>query len=359
MKAVMLILTERCNLACRYCYESSKKYDMSFDMAKKFIDREMQEQCKEDFKIFFFGGEPFLRFDILKRVYDYTEEMYPDRIKSYAVTTNGTLIHGEIRDWLYEHREKFEITLSLDGTQKMHDRNRISRSGEGSFHMIDLNFFRRTWPGCTVKMTISPDTLKDFAEGIIYLEGLGFKCKANFASGVDFKLQENRETVLQNFRKLIDYYSVQDGPLCYMLDLPLKAVLVPLDDKFRYCGAGVERHCYSACTDDWYPCQGLMPMSTGGEGVFKKKTFQESCVKKDSPCAECKMVRICRTCYAMNYNASENIYRTDSQICILNKICMITSARIQYTRLKNKGIRDNRLERAIYIIAKELNEIFA
>lgn len=360
MKAIMLVLTEKCNLACKYCYERRDAYEMTFENAKAVIDREMRLQGDQDFKIFFFGGEPFVRFDVLKRIYQYTEEQYAGRVVKYAVTTNGTLVHGAVRDWLYEQRDRFEITLSLDGTEEMHNRGRVFASGEGSYEKIDLKFFTETWTGCIAKMTISPHTLKDFAKGVISLEQLGFHCKANFASGVDFRLDENRQTLLQNFTSLIEYYSGNDHPLCYMLDLPLTAVLVPLDEKFRYCQAGTDRHCYADEKDGWYPCQGLMPMSLQGqEKKFRHESFQEGCVWKNSKCGNCKFVRICRTCYAMNYNATNNVYEPDRQICMLNQACMITSARIQYNRMKKSGISDKRLERAIFVIASELNGILS
>lgn len=359
MKAIMLILTENCNLACRYCYEHGDNRNMTFDTAKSIIDRELQAESGETFKLFFFGGEPFVNFELLEQVYQYAETYYPGRVEKYAVTTNGTLIHGAIRTWLYERKDKFEITLSLDGTKEMHDRSRINKNGKGSFDLVDLKFFSETWPGCVVKMTISPATINDFAKGIIYIEQMGFKCKANFASGMDFKLEENKEIILQNFLELASYYSANDNPLCYMLDLPLQAVLVPLDDRFRYCGAGVERHCYEEEADGWYPCQGLMPMSVPGrEKTFKYETFSESSVLESSPCRSCRFVRICRTCYAMNYNATKNVYQPDKQTCMLNQMCMLTSARIQYTRLKKSGLTDGSLERAVYLIAKELNSVF-
>lgn len=359
MKAIMLILTENCNLACRYCYECSENQNMTFQTAKEIIDDEMQNEIQEKFKIFFFGGEPFVNFEVLKQIYVYAEQFYSNRVEKYAVTTNGTLVHGPVREWLYEHRNRFEITLSIDGTANMHNRNRLDKSGKGSFEQIDLDFFSKNWTDCTVKMTISPDTLLDFAKGIRYIEGLGFRCKANFASGVDFKLDENKNIILQNCMELINYYSSNNQPLCYMLDLPLQSILVPLDKKFRYCGAGIERHCYGKENQGWYPCQGLMPMSVKNrESLFKYENFSNGNVLENSLCGSCSFVRICRTCYAMNYHSTGNVYQPDKQMCILNKICMITSARIQYNRLKNRGFIDKTMEAAIYMIAKELNDIF-
>ena len=174
MRAIMLVLTENCNLACRYCYESCDNYNMTFENARKIIDSELAVNKAEDFKIFFFGGEPFVNFNILKQIYDYVEERYLGRVKKYAITTNGTLVHGYIKQWLYERKDNFEITLSLDGTKEMHNRNRVTKSGKESFDSIDLKFFSETWSGCVVKMTISQDTIGDFAKGIKFIEEQGF-----------------------------------------------------------------------------------------------------------------------------------------------------------------------------------------
>lgn len=355
----MLVLTENCNLSCTYCYECNDNNVMAFDSAAKIIDCEINSS-DDCYKIFFFGGEPFVNFKILKRIFEYAEEHYSRRIKKYAITTNGTLVHGEIKKWLYKQKDRFEITLSLDGTREMHDKNRIDKFGRGSFDMIDLKFFTDTWSGCVAKMTISPDSLCNFADGIKYIEGLGFLCKANFASRVDYHLNENIAIIKNNFEELIEYYSQNNKPLCYMLDLPLTSVLVPLDDKFRYCGAGVERHCYGGGDKEWYPCQGLMPMSIEGRITkFKYETFSEKKLSEMTSCKGCKFIRICRTCYAMNYSATKNVFIPDPQMCTLNKICMLVSARIQYNRMKIEKIRNGQLENAIYIIAQNLNGIWS
>ena len=59
----------------------------------------------------------------------------------------------------------------------------------------------------------------------------------------------------------------------------------------------------------------------------------------------------------MNYHATNNIYQPEQQMCTLNQLCMISSARIQYNRLKQNRVSDSELEKAIYMIATELNHI--
>ena len=54
----------------------------------------------------------------------------------FLITTNGTLIHGEIANWLSKNKERVRIKLSLDGDKQTHDRNRVKIDGTGTFDEI-------------------------------------------------------------------------------------------------------------------------------------------------------------------------------------------------------------------------------
>ena len=126
-KTLMLILTENCNLNCVYCYEHHKTLDdMPFETAKRAIDAEFHDLDRyEHGEIELFGGEPFLNFALIKRIYDYVMDTYgKDNDIVFSTTTNGTLVHGKIQDWLRERKDKFIVTLSLDGTPEIHNKNR-------------------------------------------------------------------------------------------------------------------------------------------------------------------------------------------------------------------------------------------
>lgn len=357
MKSIMLVLTQMCNLRCSYCYEQHNGQKLDYYSIKKIIDKEYEDTSDLERQVYFFGGEPFIEFDLIKQTVDYIENKYSNFRTSYSVTTNGTLVHGDIKKFLIKLSHRFEIVLSIDGNKKMHDLNRCFSDGKGSFDKIDLDFFSSL--GSKAKMTITPDTLDSFAEGIMFIESKGLKCKANFASGVDFCLDENSNTLWNEMNKLIKYYSKNtEQQLCFMLDLPLADILVPLDNKFRYCDAGCGRHCYSD-SEDWYPCQGLMPFAVSDDR-FKCVDLSRSSVLDSSPCNNCSFVRICKACYASNYLETKNVYNPDEQTCKLNKACILTSARIQYNRLKNRSPdsysdSDKQLIMAILRIANELD----
>ena len=64
---ISIIVTERCNLSCVYCYEHNKSAkQMTFEIAKKIIDEELTNLDKYEYMIDFFGGEPFFEFQVNK-----------------------------------------------------------------------------------------------------------------------------------------------------------------------------------------------------------------------------------------------------------------------------------------------------
>ena len=146
-KRIMLLVTENCNLKCRYCYERQKNAKkMKFETARFILDNALQKYSPEEpVVIELFGGEAFANFPLIREIDDYLQQQYSHLNIKYETTTNGTLVHGEIKDWLYNRKDKFFIALSLDGTKEMHDFNRRTVNNTGSFDKIDIDFFAR---GC-------------------------------------------------------------------------------------------------------------------------------------------------------------------------------------------------------------------
>ena len=63
-QSITFIVTEDCNLRCKYCYITHKSSNkkMSFEVAKKFIDYILSENIKyqDAVTLDFIGGEPLL-----------------------------------------------------------------------------------------------------------------------------------------------------------------------------------------------------------------------------------------------------------------------------------------------------------
>ncbi|NBI18892.1 Cys-rich peptide radical SAM maturase CcpM [Neglecta sp. X4] len=151
---LILQVTQNCNLRCSYCAYSGNYYNrthttqkMSYDVAKRAVDFlfEHSSEC-EEIVIGFYGGEPLLEFDLVKRVVDYADHIGWGKNIQYVVTTNATLLKGEILDFLVAHN--FSVMVSFDGPKEVHDKNRKFIDGKGSFDLIinNLELVKERYP---------------------------------------------------------------------------------------------------------------------------------------------------------------------------------------------------------------------
>lgn len=147
MEHLILQVTQRCNLRCSYCtysgiYDSTQRVhsnkDMNFETAKQAIDFFLKHSRERNqIHIAFYGGEPLLRFDLIKQCVDYALNNCEGKDITFGMTTNGTLLKGDIADYLNEHG--FQVGISLDGNKEEHDANRVFVNGKGSFDVIMEN----------------------------------------------------------------------------------------------------------------------------------------------------------------------------------------------------------------------------
>ena len=165
-----LHLTDRCNLACRYCYARHGTDEMSFETAMSAID-----ECTADDPnpgIIFFGGEPLLKADLVFRIIEACERQSPRRFH-YKVTTNGTLLTPELIARAMSVR--LHIAVSCDGTPDAQDRHRMTEAGMGSSALVvpNLRAVLAAQPSAPVMMTVNPDTAADLPEGVRFLREQG------------------------------------------------------------------------------------------------------------------------------------------------------------------------------------------
>ena len=148
---------------CTYCYEHNKEAQaMTLETARAIVDREMTAEDGSDFVcLYYFGGEPYLQFETIRAIHSYMHAQQWNKGWFGFSTTNGTLVHGEIQDWLRENASSMEVYLSIDGDREMHNRNRSN-----SYDQIDVDFFRREYP--FAKMTVTVETLPSTDEGVAW-----------------------------------------------------------------------------------------------------------------------------------------------------------------------------------------------
>ena len=130
LEQITLELTERCNLRCGYCIYGQQNdlfrgfgtHDMSFETAKKAIDYAALHSGDE-LAVTFYGGEPLLNLDVMKKTIDYCKETIKDKKITYSITTNLVLMTKEVAEYIASI-DDFIVTCSLDGPKEIQDEYR-------------------------------------------------------------------------------------------------------------------------------------------------------------------------------------------------------------------------------------------
>lgn len=317
---LMLTVTEKCNLNCIYCYEQQKNTNyLDTAIAKKKIEEIICNKNPDLLIISFHGGEPFLCFSQIKIISEWIwNQEWGNKCICFAAT-NGTLVNGEIKDWLIKNRERFYVGLSYDGNVEMQN---INRSNSSKY--IDLDFFKENWPNQSLKMTISDKTIDKIADGIIFLHKKGFNVNANLAFGISFDFQE--EIFKRELLKLVQYY-INSDPLeiSNLLDVNLSLVTLDEISPLRWCGCGNSMIAIDPEGKE-YPCHTFFPSSVGNIDTEKCFSILQKNIELDPKCKACIIKNVCPTCYGLNYANYKNFFKKDNAYCSLMKIRALASS---------------------------------
>ena len=325
---------------------------MSLDIALPIVEKYLSSGSTEydECAIEFFGGEPFLNFPLIKQICEYVWSKNWKKPYLFFATTNGTLIHGDIQDWLTINRHRFYITLSLDGTKDMHNTNRSN-----SFSEIDIPFFQRTWQDMSIKMTISKETLPFLADGVIFLHSLGFDVNNNFAFGIDWSDECNVDILKVELEKLTKYYL--ENPeinLCSFMDMKIEYQGCEVK---KWCGTGTHMASYDVDGMS-YPCHAFLPMSIGTEKAKVSLEIDFYSIENlvDLKCRECILHPLCPTCYGANYDESGNVFTRNDHLCQLTKIRALACSYLKAKIILGRNGMD-RLKGENYLIAQSALKI--
>ncbi len=335
-KVIMFTLTKACNLNCVYCYERHKTDErLSFETAWSVIQQEMKSVAEsEDFnelRIDFFGGEPFLAFDLIKEIVERMERETFQTPYYFFITTNGTKVTPDIQKWLLSKKNKIQVGLSYDGTPQMQDVNRSNSSS-----LIDLEFFIKNYPTQTIKTTVSRQTLSCYAEGVIYLHKLGARVNSSCASGDDWGEDEFEEYSRQ-LRLLHDFYcehweiTPDDAFDVYFANMTLPRV------NYQRCGANRSLFLYDV-DGRRYPCHMFAPVVTGDDEAQQRaeSLFQTSEKERDVVCNDCDVKNICSNCRGYNYSQTGSLNKYDERLCELFKRRCEAVASLKVARFQHK-----------------------
>ncbi len=142
LSTIVLNVNTGCNLACRYCYKEdlavpAQGKRMSMEVAARSVDLLLrQAEQRPKVNIVFFGGEPLTNMPLIRQVVAYAEERAHELGKTveFALTTNATLLTEELIGYFDAHR--FGLSISMDGPRVVHDRNRRTVGGHGTYEVV-------------------------------------------------------------------------------------------------------------------------------------------------------------------------------------------------------------------------------
>jgi uncharacterized protein len=145
LSTIVLNVNTGCNLSCTYCYKEdlatpAEGQRMTLDTAAAAFELLLREAAERPrVNVVFFGGEPLTNMPLIRDVVAYARRRAAAEGKAvdFSLTTNATLLTEETIDYLDEQR--FGLTVSMDGPKALHDRNRRTVGGAGTYEVVARN----------------------------------------------------------------------------------------------------------------------------------------------------------------------------------------------------------------------------
>lgn len=194
-----ILLTNRCNMACKYCFEKDKGTD---DMnEEKLLEYYSNNPCTSTFP---FGGEPLLKLDLLIKIIDSVKNNRNIQSKRKEellrklkqVITNGTLIKNNI-DKI--KKNGLVMQISFDGPKHVQDAYRVFPNGKGSYDRCieAVKICIKEGISWSVHGVMARETLKYFCETFIWFFEI-YKENRGLEHAIDHMKQNNFQIIFED-----------------------------------------------------------------------------------------------------------------------------------------------------------------
>lgn len=331
---------------------------MSWETAKHAIDYilDNEEDFKEESVVWdFIGGEPFLEIDLIEKICDYLKtEMYRRNhhwFNSYrfSFSTNGINYHTEkVQNFVKKNKRHLSIGITIDGTKKKHDINRIWKTKDGFYPnpedergsyddvVKNIPLWIEQFPNAATKVTVSSPDIPYICESVLHLYSLGIhevniNCVFEdvWHEGDDMRFEEQ-------LIKLADAIIDEEYYKEYACSFFSENIGKPMDEitnNSNWCGAG--RMLAVDAGGNFYPCNRFSQFSLREkkawiignvrDGIDKNKLRPflclDRCTQSKPECIDCEVASGCAWCQGENYDAAESptAYQRSVAICKMHK----------------------------------------
>jgi len=320
-----LHLTNDCNLSCKYCGLKKNRNYMNKETAFSAIDLALSGS-DPSVGIGFYGGEPLLCKELISEVTAYVKCKNTNKKIFYKLITNGLLLDQKFLT--FARSENILISLSLDGNELMHDYNRTDINGNGSYqrllNVIPLLLAQNRY--AAVMVTISPNTVKYYCDGIKNLFLLGFTniiCSLDYSANWD---DTDLHELSRQYKKLAElYYSKttsEDKFFFSPFDSKIDSHIHNKEYCRERCKLGFEQISISN-NGELYPCVQFVGdnnykighVNSGIDEARRMEIYKESQTVQDE-CESCSIRHRCLNCCAcINKYSTGDINQPSPVLC--------------------------------------------
>ncbi|MGE5474503.1 MAG: radical SAM protein [Ignavibacteriales bacterium] len=349
-----LILTEDCNLRCKYCYENAnrctKRY-MSFDTAKMSADFLFDNALKHGVKSLkwtFFGGEPLLNLDVMISFFRYVvDKSKINNIKSnFSLVTNGTIYNKQFEEFIlewYKATKQVSIQVSTDGIPEVQDENRITINSKPTSRIVLENILKIKTLFKKNKIDISSlhthavvtkAAIPKVFSSYKYFKHLGIINDISFELLHEEDWDENDISIyIDQLSQIADYVYKECVSSCSLKPYEnAKGLIAMKTDKAHEntCEAG-KTVCAINPKGDIYPCDKAYFSSSNFiignifEGVIdnsNRELFLKACRNDmhvgNVSCGTCDNT-MCKICMVLNYEKYNDILKCNPLACLMYK----------------------------------------
>ena len=213
-----LILTENCNLRCKYCFDdafsnrTACNYDfkMSMDIIPDILKFIEFTRVEDTVLVSFFGGEPMMNWDF---IVEFVKAAEGHNIR-FSTNSNIVLLDSEKIDFLVEH--DINVIVSIDGTRRSHNINRVNLLEEGNWDAtvkILPELMTKFNKPLVAMMVVSNNNVEYLEESYEFLAGVGMRVNILYNFNVEYTEEQylSIETQLNSLFNIKKYHPYIDA----------------------------------------------------------------------------------------------------------------------------------------------------
>lgn len=365
--SVFLVLTQGCNLKCKYCFVVQKPREMTYAIAKDaadFIAKDAKERGDMP-SINFFGGEPLLKWsDIIVPLTKYIRETYGDAFE-LSMTTNGILLDEPKLIFMRKHKIGFMV--SMDGAKATQDKNRPCAGGGSSYDILAprIPLFLQYNPRMTFRATVDHDNAGDYLDNHKFAYDQGYTNMFSIVNVFSEWSESEKAQLSEQITQVADFYlellkagkNFAIQPLESMFHKIRQVKEAEKNGQFRTagegllaygrCGLGASKFASVGTDGTLYSCQEMcdnddqgLPFAigdiyTGTDPEKRMSIIEQFDTKKvrsteEMDCQTCPFYKICDgACTINNYFANNDLNIMPAILCFYYQCLYREALRIQ------------------------------